>query len=206
MTRLLLLDLVWTGYSGWVVWNTEPEDPIEAYGQFKPKFADSDHYPEREAAVAVALKEKLVDLILEVGPDYIGYERTDWQRDLRNSRKFNADYAIERQAQRTLYSAQTTLFLALDEIDYFIKDPADGHYRVFDFGAADAKHEFGVGNKKAAAEALCQLFPERFEFLSQEKHMFMLDKTTGKKLPHHVSDAMMIGYVMSKRLIWKMLD
>lgn len=197
--RILALDLAWVGPSGWVVWDTEASFPIEDYGQIQPRDIETDHYPLREHTIATSLRNLLSGLIVRHEPDYIAYERSDWYQDLRKASNYAVAYARERTNQRTLYSSQTVLMLAIAEAGWDITN-------VYDLGVSEARKEFGVGNKKAAAERISDEFP-RFEFRREAKKKLLRDTETGKLLDDHISDAIVIASVQAARLRrWQMID
>lgn len=185
--RLAAFDLSWDGPTGWVLWDDILSCPVEAYGTFSTKGKSTVQDKVREIFTKTyAVVSSLIPL------NYIVYEQTDWHQNLNNlrpgSKKFNTKYAQERMVQRCLGRAEATFILSL----------LPTGLPVISIGAMEAKREFGASRKDAAARLIAEEYP-RFEFRDW-KRGWLIDTSDGAKLEDHISDAIVIASVMSKRL------
>lgn len=191
--RLLAVDLAWSGPSGWVDWNSDFDDPVLAYGEFRVSSKASGI--EHDQEVAWLLYERLTGFLQKAClPEYriygIVYEYTDWHRSLNFSNKKEAlkDYAIERRAQKTLGMAVAILAIAATQF---------GH-SLIPLGANEARKEFGATRKDAAARLFAEEYP-RFVF-EEHKTGFLRDTELDQLVSDHVSDAFVLAAVADRRL------
>lgn len=197
--KLLAFDLSWSGPTGWVYWNDYAPDPIVDYGSFKIKLPNKSD----GAMKTMSGCKQIYDIVKEIASglplDYVVYEYTDWHRNLDRKHGWKVEYAMEREAQRTLGRAEGAFLVAC----------ASEAIRVIGIGAREAKQEFGALDKARVAELVSCEYP-RFRFVEPEfdpvkmKHIdrdwYLIDETTQKEVPHHVSDAIVIAKVCANRL------
>ncbi len=215
--NILAIDLAWSGKTGWVLWGeglkkntplamnaegkyipldqSKSEDlagflghnisPIIAYGEFQV------HKKAVEDRVA-GIYEKVFDLIHKLNdtPFTLAYERTDWHQALEGA-NYKQKYAQERRVQRCLGRAEACLLLAA------VHSGVD----TYAIGAREAKQEFGAMRKDAVAQLLANEYPTQLEFrYDVGKNASLWDLQEQRCISHHVSDAMAIASVVSRRL------
>lgn len=192
MTSILALDLSYVGDTGWVIWDTELNHPVVDWGVWTIK--GKGKKMEAEINIIPQIYDNMVNLVTYFDPDIIAYEYTDWHRNISpNDPDWKRQYSIERNAQKTLSLARSALICALHSIKRL--------NRCIAIGANEAKREFGALRKKAAAELFSDEF-SRFRFIRENTDKdpgFLWDEYMGKLVPHHVSDAFVIAYVVARR-------
>lgn len=207
--KLLAYDLVWDGYTGWVYYNDDLDDPFVRYGEFKPKA----HHKATGVLRQQQLCQSLYGLVREVTDAFkekgliVVFEQSDWHQELGTRGDWKKVYARERTVQRTLGMAEAAFMLAVNNLDL----PLIG------IGAAEAKREFGAVRKDAAARLLVAEYSDRFSIKelgytpqghkkdvlfgsSKDGFFVMVDGKLNQQVPHHVSDAMVVAKVVGARL------
>ena len=190
MQTILAFDLAWTGLSGWCLWNGANElDPILKYGEFKPKFKSSLTGAERVQAIGMAIGKNVLDLLTELTPTVCVYEYTDWFQDLRGKPNWKLLYKKERQNQACLHRAEMALLYAASKAGV----------RPVSIGATEARKEYQVQRKDAAARILSSNLPQRLDFDYDGPVWFVLDLKTGQRISDHITDAMVLADVVWHR-------
>ncbi len=196
MTKLLSLDLAYSGDTGWVVWDDELPYPVRDYGSFHPK-GKTDY--QKVLSLYQALSEMIYMWrnVGEVKVDYVTYEQTDWHRQLLTSTRrpvkdFEIEYKKERLNQWSLGMAHAVMTMAATtNIPEKLLIP---------IGAMEAKHEFGSATKKGVAELLANEYPNNLRFYNEREKDFLYDIVNKCDIEDHVSDAMAIASVVAKRI------
>lgn len=193
--KLLAFDLSYTGPSGWVLWDTQADDPVVDYGEIEPKVNGSG---DKEVQVIFDLNRQINGLLKKFMTAHlltnVAYEFTDWHRTLAglHKTKLLSEYAIERNAQRTLGRAEAALIIACMNQQII-------PYRI---GANEAKKEFGAMRKDACAHLFAEEYP-RFRFIDtagDDAKYYLVDTKLMKQVSHHISDSFVIGSVVGRRL------
>jgi len=200
MTKILAIDLAYSGDTGWCLWvNGQPK----LVGTFNCKTSIPASI-ERDIGVLACLRDCLMSLVASIHPDYIAYEYTDWHRNLlikgRPIRNFGVQYKIERQAQWSLGMSNAVILLTLNSLNFPIE-------KVLKIGANEAKHEFGVNAfsaesaslKEETAKYIAQEFPQRFSYYKHDTG-YLRDNITDENLSDDISDAIMIARVADGRI------
>lgn len=185
---ILAFDLAFTGPTGWVLWAASRDDPVVDYGWFEPRVKKG-----QEVYAAWEIYQHALDIISQapLAIELVAYEITDWHRSLNLHSNWKTEYAIERQAQRTLGRAETSVLIAATQ----------NRLPAVAIGANEAKKEFGAVRKDAIARYLAGEY-RRFEFIEEageNDKEFLVDTLLNKRIPHHVSDAFVIAKVAANR-------
>ena len=197
MTKILALDLAYSGPSGVCVWDGEPIEVSTFDCRSKVKAS-----LEKDWEVSTCLASNIANLVIDHTPDWVAYEYTDWHRALSaRNKNWKIQYKIERQAQWSLGMANAIIIMALATIQY----PRE---RVLKIGANEAKREFGVtaSNSESAtlkeevAKLIAQQYPDKFAYYNH-KNGFLKSIGTDESLPSDVSDAIMIAQVAHGRIM-----
>ncbi len=220
--KILAIDLAWSGKTGWVLWGEEVKagstmafekdgnllptketaskvygflehgiGPIYDYGEFQPKRKST-----KKTRVRIKIGEiydNICQLVLQFESNsglMIAYEQTDWHQPL-SGKDYKQKYAQERRVQRCLGRAEATLLLAA----------MAKRIEAYAIGATEAKREFGAMRKDAVARLLANEYPDRLEFREDlGKDAFLWDLEKQQLISHHISDAMVVASVVSRRL------
>lgn len=209
--KILAFDLVWDGLTGWVYWDTDLDDPVIAYGEFKPKANYKLTGVAHQQALCLSLQDNIWVVMDAFKADTFAFEFTDWFQDVFKGsiEERKKRYAQERKVRETLGMAKAAFILAASEFPV----------RIYGIGAAEVKHEFGAIRKDAAAKMICQEYPrftvESVNHVSSTGQLHSVDVLFGNKadgfflvvdnksggyVAHHVTDAIVVASVVSKRL------
>lgn len=201
--RLLAIDLAWDGPSGYVYWKTDSLDPVGHYGEIVTKVPNKLKGAERIMEMVGQIYDKTLNLMGQ-NLDIVTYEVTDWHQSLGGKKNWKQVYAQERVVQAALARAEAALVLACRQAGI----------HPISIGARECKQEFvgsGVLSKENVAWTFMntynQEFRTRFELVqnmeadaqAEAGGCYLHDNFTNQYVSHHISDAFVIAYVVSRR-------
>jgi hypothetical protein len=191
---MLVLDLAWTT-TGWVVFNYMTDEPVTV-GQFAAR-NKTGQPASNEASYVGHMAEQVYNNVVEVAGQYyvdlIVYEYTDWHRNIVGGRKTASqrrkELAIEIQTQRTL--GRTEGLMA-------VIGTLHG-YKIVGVGVNEVKRSFSATSKTGVARMVAGALPQFYTY-TDDKNKPLLEIASGKKLSHHISDALGIALHVSQKM------
>lgn len=177
--KVLAFDLVWTGRTGWALFDTYG-GVFLAWGDFTPTKVQAGEPSITTLAKAKNLQAHLDYPINTYAPDWIVYEQPDF---------YNVKSPIrESEVASALSMAALVLLLLADEYAIPTREMGVGYVR----------HKFEAQSKRAVAVNLSYEFGN-FEYNKHDEG-YLRVLPAGEKLPHDVTDAMAVAYVAGRDL------
>jgi len=191
---MAVYDLAWTT-TGFCVFNYMTDEPVEV-GQFTARNKTREP-ASNEASYVMHMAEQVYQGILKPADkwrvDLIIYEYTDWHRDIVGGRKSvnqrRKELAIELGTQRTL--GRTEGLMAMIGVFH--------GYKIVGVGANEVKKSFDGNTKTSVAHMVASILPQWYGFTGDDRRP-LLELATGKRLSHHISDALSIALYVSQKM------
>lgn len=191
---MAVYDLAWTT-TGFCVFNYMTDEPV-AVGQFTAR-NKTGKPASNDASYVAHMAEQVYRGILKPADkwhvDLLVYEFTDWHRDIVGGRKSvsqrRRELAIEIGTQRTL--GRTEGLMAMIGVLH--------GYKIVGVGANAVKQSFDGNTKASVARMVASILPKWYEFTGDDGRP-LVELATGKKLSHHISDALSIALHVSQKM------